>query len=121
MNGNEALAALSAGITVKYREIGTVHWLQAKTLSAQEILQGAMRIGGKTVLIEFTWVGPARTSGIRSFEAKFGTPEHWIRFDESKNRYVCDYNSIDHTLLIRQARWEAWQAAIESQGEENGR
>lgn len=58
MNGNEALAALAAGITVKYREIGTENWLYAETLMAKDILRGAMRIGGRTVQIEFMWDSP---------------------------------------------------------------
>lgn len=121
MNGNEALAALAAGITVKYREIGTENWLYAETLMAKDILRGAMRIGGRTVQIEFMWDSPPQTSSLQMFEAKFGKPEPWIRFDESKNRYVCDYNAIDHHLLIRQAQWEVWQAVIESQGGGDGR
>lgn len=51
-----------------------------------------------------------------AFEEKFGKPEHWIDFDESKNKYVCKYNSIDHHLLIYQARWEAWQASANREG-----
>lgn len=50
------------------------------------------------------------------FEAKFGKPEHWIKFDAVKNKYTCEYNSIDHHLLIRQARWEAWQASDSREG-----
>lgn len=46
------------------------------------------------------------------FEEKFGKPHHWIEFDESKNKYVCKHNAIDHHLLIRQAQLEAWQVRV---------
>ena len=43
------------------------------------------------------------------FEKAFPIPAHWIEFDEKRNKYVCQYNAIDHHLLIYQAKWEVWQ------------
>lgn len=44
------------------------------------------------------------------FENTFPVPAHWIEFDEKRNKYVCQYNAIDHHLLIYQAKWEVWQS-----------
>ena len=46
------------------------------------------------------------------FEERFGTPEHWIEFCDIRDKYICKHNAIDHHLIMRNAKWESWQARV---------
>ena len=50
------------------------------------------------------------------FEERFGTPEHWIEFCDIRDKYICKHNPIDHHLLMRNAKWESWQASAQREG-----